>query len=491
MTTIEVQFWPTGEHFALTLGDDQRIVGLLPLAPAPNRPWFIRPVIDNHCHVLPAGLDLAKLHLGGCESRGAVCDRVRDRLAQTPEGDWLLAVHYDQARFSDNVHLTRDALDAISTRVPILLRHVNGHASVANSAALERAGIAEDIADPSGGEYVRDSSGRLNGVLLEEAHDYVTAKVPRPDRAAMVAAIRAAGESMAGYGIECAADMMTGRFDLTDELHAYRQVANDGPIRFRLYVQWREVFGPRGMGIDRFRDLMTATGSAESRVAGIKIFADGAIGSRTAAIYGQYDGSDGAVDEGQLIYAPTRLQDMVRTAADAGFPVAVHAIGDRAVDLTLDAFEQTSDPRVHRLEHAMLLSDAQIERIARWGGFVTMQPEFLTRFGHSYLKQLGSDRASRLKRFRSVADAGIPLSFSSDRPIVAGDPYDGMECALRRPEGFDPAENLDFARVWAAYASEAARAMHDEPSDIRVGTKVPPHVGWGLKSQPPRNWPLL
>jgi len=209
-------------------------------------------------------------------------------------------------------------------------------------------------------------------------------------------------------------------------------------------------------------------------VKGIKIFADGAIGSATAAIYGSYRNQPVTETSGQLIYNPERLNMMVQTAHDAGYAVAVHAIGDYAIDLVLDAFASTDEPNRHRLEHAMILSDAQIERIGNLGCFVTMQPEFLLRFGANYRRQLPDEKSWNLKRFRSVIDAGIPLSFSSDRPIVSGDPRDGIRLAVTR-EGFSPEERVTPVEAIRAYTEGGAVAMGlaDRFGRIAVGHPAP------------------
>lgn len=438
--------------------------------------------IDNHCHILPTGLDLQKLHLGACTSNQEVLDAVRDRLNEVPEGKWLLAVHYDQTKFG-GIFLNRSELDEVSPTVPILLRHVNGHASVANSAALRSAGVGDNAEDPSGGSYGRFDDGHINGVLLESAHEKVTQYAPAPSLDEMVDAILLAGERMADYGIHCASDMMTGRFNLLHELEAYQIAVKRGcRILTRLYLQWGEVFKRDGSWrSEEVREaIQSFPNSLESKIGGIKIFADGAIGSATAAIYGRYSGeqtaghtiSRSAKDaadhapenlevSGQLIYTPDRLNDMVRIAHEEGYQIAIHTIGDYSTDLVMDAYEKLDNPRRHRIEHAMLLSDSQIERMANLGCYCTMQPEFLMRFGHSYRRQLGPERTSALERFRSVKDAGIPLSFSSDRPIVQGDPRDGIRIATNRPEGFEPGENLTFEEAIDAYTVEASKTNED------------------------------
>lgn len=434
--------------------------------------------VDAHCHILPTGLDLGRLHLGIATTKEEVLQLVREEHAKRPEG-WLHAVHYNQTKFPDGVHLVRSELDKISIDRPILLRHVNGHASVANSSALAAAKVDETTADPPGGTYRRDQSGRLDGVLLERAHEYVTACSPIPSVELMADAIVAAGVKMSELGISCASDMMTGCIDLELELQAYALAAKNGcPIHIRLYLQWGQVFGRRAMTKGRLAELVGELEAQPSlRVDGVKIFADGGISSATAAIYGRYltsaalpDESRSTITDGQLIYKPDKLKQMVRTADTAGYKVSIHSIGDYSTDLVLDAFAETGDPSRHRIEHAMMLSDAQIERMRSLGCLCTFQPEFLLRLAGAYRSQLGAERMAKLFRSRSVIDAGIPLSFNSDRPIVAGDPWDGIRTASQRPPGFDPGENCSREEAMLAYTVEGARANGDL---TEMGTLLP------------------
>jgi predicted amidohydrolase YtcJ len=415
--------------------------------------------VDSHCHILPMGLDMLKLDLSGLTTPEEVLEAVRDRARGLGPGDWLLAVQYDQNRFATGEHLTRADLDSVLPDRPALLRHANGHASVANSAALQAAGVTDQTPDPEGGEYRRGADGRPDGVLLEKAHEHVTAAAPKPTSAEMAEGILRAGESMARLGITAASDMLTGRWDLAQEVAAYRAAAERGcKVRLRLSLIWSQVFGPRGIGLARALERLDGADPGDCRAFSIKIFADGAIASATAAIHGRFLTTGG---DGQLIYAPERLTDMVRTAHDAGQQVCVHAIGDRAVDHVLAAFEATGEPSRHRLEHAMVLSDSQIDRIQRAGCPVTMQPEFLIRFGAAYFRQLPPDAAGRLKRAKSLLDAGVPLSFSSDRPIVPGDPWDGVRTAARRPDGFDQEENVPIETAFDLYTRAGADANGD------------------------------
>lgn len=435
--------------------------------------------IDSHSHIIPTGLDLLKLNLRPCTNRQEVLDAVADWNRSNPEG-WLHAVQYDQTKFEGAKHLTKHDLDKISADRPILLRHSNGHASVANSAALAAAGITKVTEDPNGGEFVRDPDGTPNGVLLERAHENVTSSAPDPTLEEMVEAVMRAGELMSEFGITCATDMMTGRWNLEQELTAYRLASEKGcKVRLRLYQQWAKVLGSRGMTSERLKEHQEAMNPDLCKISGLKIFADGAIGSATAAIHKAFKTTGG---NGQLIYSEDRLKDMIKKGDEAGWSIAIHSIGDRSTDLVMDAIEATQDPTRHRIEHVMILSDAQIARLKKLGCRVSMQPEFLVRFGHAYKAQLPDDVWPHLNRARSVLDAGIPLSLSTDRPIVVGDPEIGINYAVNRPEGFDPSENITREKAEHAWTIGAADANGDagvlgeikpgQLADFRRGNQV-------------------
>lgn len=422
-------------------------------------------LIDSHCHILPTGLDLLRPSLAAVDSREEALEKLETAL-KNHEGGWMHVVQYDQNRFAEASHLTREELDRISTEVPILLRHSNGHAGVANTAALEAAKIDPDIVDPEGGTFVRDESGSLNGVLLERANEIVSNRAPQPTHEEMVAAILRAGDAMARVGLTQAADMLTGRWNLERELLAYSEAARQGcKVRLHLYMIWSAVFGAKAIGDDRLREISNSMNSSDCRIAGIKIFADGAIGSATAGVREPY--TVGGL--GTMIYTAERLAQMVETADQAGYPIAIHSIGDRSTDIVMDAFERTQDPSRHRIEHVMLLDDAQIARLKKMNLFTTMQPEFLARFGKGYRNMLGDARASSLKRARSVLDAGVRLALNSDRPIVEGDPLIGMRTAVERPQGYGPEENIQWHEAFDGYTGAAASILGIEPNALSPG----------------------
>lgn len=414
---------------------------------------FVAPAfVEPHCHILPSGLHLQRLNLQKCFTPEDVMNAVRKRASEIRNGDWLLAVQFDANRFPVGTDLSAADLDRVAPDLPIVLRHSSGHSCLVNTVAMRLANI-HSASNPVGGVIVRTDEGKPTGSLLETAMKLVDDVMPQPSKEGMRDAILAAGQAMRDVGICAAADMQTGYTDIEKELWAYRAAADSGcRVRMRLYLEWDAVFGEDRSEVDLIED-------DSLRIAGIKLFADGAIGPATAAIYGVYD--DG--QDGTLIYPPEELCRRISVAEAAGYSVAIHSIGDRSTDVVLDCLEKCVHPRRHRLEHVMLLSDQQIARMKRLGASVVLQPAFLHHFGAAYERRLG-ERVRRLKPCRSIAAAGIPICFSSDSPIVPFDPIAGMRAACFRPALFDQSENvapedsLDFyTRSAAAVLGEAGK----------------------------------
>lgn len=412
--------------------------------------WVMPGFIDCHMHVLPAGLQALQLDLSDASSREEVLLRIRERAADLAPTEWILAVQYDANRFDDGVDVNADELEAASDGRRTILRHASGHACVASRSALLEAGIRSDTEDPRGGTIVRDQSGEPTGLLLENAMELVYRKAPDVPPDQWPKAIDAVSARLLSRGITCASDMMTGQRGLAAELAGYRN--SRSKLRIRFFVQWNRMFGKHAEPEVRLPN------DERLRVVGIKLFADGAIGSGTAAIYGSYTTGG----EGNLIYPPEEVKRRVLAADAAGYHIAIHSIGDRSTDVVLDAYEACADPSKHRLEHVMLLSDEQIQRIRRNSIRVTMQPEFLRVFGAAYRRRLGPDRAMNLKRIRSLHEVGVIVGLSSDNPIVPGDPWTGIRAAAMRPDGFHPAEAISLREAVSLYTHGAAAANFEE-----------------------------
>ncbi len=442
--------------------------------------WLLPAFVDNHSHIEGTGTHLGYPSLVSCQTKEEVLESLAGAVAARRPAQ-LIAVQYDQNRWG-GPHLTALELDKISTQIPILVRHSNGHAAVANSAAFNLASIHPYQEDLPSGTFGRDETGVVNGPLFESAVDLVARSFPKPELQEIKTAIRRANQKVKELGFREVCDMGSHNISALDLLKAYDEVWKEaGSIDMRIYMHWKDLFGPKavsGETLEQYRHL----------IAGVKIFCDGAIGSATAAIYGNYLTESSSAEKkpltaaqaqfhtsksvsGLLMYPPDKLKSMVRTATDKGFQVATHAIGDFAVDLVMDAYEESGRPSLHRIEHAMILSDQQIERIAKLGCFVSIQPEFLSRFGKAYQNQLGTDRATKLIRSRSLLQAGVKLSASTDRPIVEGDPKVGVRLLRQRPEGFDQSENLDGNSALKLWLENASHANCSKANDLTAGQK--------------------
>ncbi len=436
---------------------------------------------DCHMHILPLGIDLGKADLRGCTSVAEIQQRLRQWMDTNPHAEWILGRAYDQNLLPDGKHLTRHDLDAVSADKPIFLNHVSKHGAVANTRALQMAGITRDTPDPTDGIIVRDESGEPTGVLLESAATLVAKHIPKPQGAELVQAVHRACNDLARRGILAASDASTGWHDLEAEVNAYAQALAEGtPVRITLMPLYGAA--QRAGWLDIPEQAGEATGSSpypptphpELRWGAIKLFADGAFTTRTAALRQSYADTP---TTGVLMYEPEELIERILTVHRAGWQCAVHAIGDRAIELVLQGYRRALEthPRPHhrhRIEHAMLMADDLLTEMQALGVVVVPQPEFLWWLTRAYLQGLG-ERAVWLMPFRSWLRAGVPMGFSSDQPVVPGDPIIGWRAAVTRTsrdgtclnpeEGLDPLTALQMFTVGAAYAT----------GDDEIGTLAP------------------
>ena len=441
---------------------------------------------DCHMHILPYGLDLAQADLSpaaGVTSVPQLINALRQWSLDNPQSEWALGNRYDQNTFPGAAHPTRQELDAAFPDRPVYVMQTSKHAGTANTVALKLANVTRDTPDPDGGEIVRDASGEPTGVLLESALGLVTRHIPRPDRTGMVAAIRRAHDALIRSGITSASDLNTGWYDLEAEIACYRQAAEEGaPVRMTLFPHAPEFGKPEEVpSREEFARFFGREDAGSGvRLGPAKLFSDGALTVRTAALRQPYVDGSGS---GMLLHPPEELKAYIRQAHLGGWQVAVHAIGDRAIELVLDAYDeaQKANPRPgarHRIEHAMLLDDVLIARFVRQEVVPVVQPEFLSRLGDAYVLGLGEERAARINPTASLQRAGLGVPFSSDCPIVPGAPLDGIRAAARRTtrtgkllrpeERISPADGLRNYTYWAAYST----FDESETGAIEVGKRA-------------------
>lgn len=448
---------------------------------------------DCHCHILAYGLDLSAANLSPEHAPNVptLVEQLRRWAGEHPESAWIVGSFYDQNRMAERRHPNRYDLDRVSPEKPVFIEHVSKHGGVANSTALRLAGITRETSDPPGGTIVRDERGEPTGVLLESAVDLVTKHQPPLTHAQRVKAIHLAAQAMAEKGITAAADASTGWGDLQGEVAAYAQAVNEGaPLRITLMIlvgtlyrdgQW---LGPQDV----------RTGSDRVRVGIAKLFADGALTTRTAALKEPFIDT-GAT--GMLMHSEEELEEYIVGAHRAGWQIATHAIGDRAIEAVLRLYRKAmgTQPRAdarHRIEHCMLLDEGLIAQLRAQGAVAVLQPEFIARLGDAYRYGLGEERAGRLNRVGSLLGAGVPVAFSSDCPVVPGAPLDGIRSAMERrtPLGIVLGESERVRAMTAIrlYTMGSAYAVRDE---VNTGSLSPGKlVDFVVLSRDPASTPV-
>ena len=431
-------------------------------------------LIDAHCHVLNVGY----LAAGADCSQPAAPDitaiqaRLRAAADRTPAQSWVIGSGYVEYKLAERRHPTRADLDAAVPDRPAVIYHTSLHACVLNSAALREAGFADGQPDPPDGVLDRDDRGQLTGVLFEGPTFRVFADRLRADLAAMDAAgrsrlVRSAGQRLAELGITaaCDADMRC------PTLAAYAEADEAGALAQRIY----------GLTVhDQIDELFRSglNGRRSSRLAAqaVKIWSDGGMSSRTAAIHGTYPVPP--FGSGILYFEPAELTAMVRDFDARGLQVCIHAQGDRAIEIVLDAYAQTlagapGNPRRHRIEHGGAMYPALTARAAQLQIPVISQPGFLSGLGDGFAEAFG-DQADQLYAFRSWQRAGITVAGSSDAPVITPDPLTGIRDAILRRTAagrvLGPGEQLTAREALALYTVGSAYAMHRE---TEIGSLAP------------------
>ena len=425
-------------------------------------------LIDAHCHVSDVGYLAAAADCGqpSAPDIPAIQARLREAAARAPAGAWVTGSGYVEYKLRERRHPARADLDAAVPDRPAVLYHTSLHACVLNTAALREAGFADDQPDPPGGAFGRDAQGRLDGVVYEGPMFALFERNLREDLARMGAAQRAkvaetAGQHLAALGLTAACDADLRR----DTFAAFAEADAQGLLSQRIY----------GLVVHDQVDWLLASGlqgrhSGRLATEAVKIWADGGMSSRTAAIHGTYPVPPNG--SGILYFGRDELTAMVRELDARGFQVCVHAQGDRAIETVLDAYAATlapavipRNPRRHRIEHGGAMYPALAARAADLGVLVASQPGFLSALGDGFAAAFPGQR-DQLYSFASWQRAGITVAGSSDAPVITPDPLVGIRDAMLRRTGegrvLGSGERLSARAALALYTRHAAFAMHRE-----------------------------
>jgi predicted amidohydrolase YtcJ len=449
----------TGDALSALIGPRTRVVDLEGYTVVPG-------FHDAHCHILLFGLSLVEVNVRAATTLAEVVAGVAAQTQRLPAGRWIRGGGYNENKLAERRHPTRHDLDPVSPEHPVFLSHISGHMAVANSRALTLAGITRDTPAPEGGVIERDEHGEPTGLLKETAQELIKKMLPPYALAETKAALAAAGKQMASEGITSAQDAWAG-WIAPEEFRAYQEATAEGilPQRIRLMVDVEQLPVKDGR-FDFGFGLHTGFGNERLKLGAIKLFLDGSLIGRTAALSAPY--ANASETCGLLVKTEETVRTQVEMAHRGGWQVAMHAIGDRAIEVGLNAIETimgAEAPRFRpRIEHCGVLRPDLIERLRRLGVVIVTQPRFIFELGDGFRAALGEERLQLTYPFASLR--GLPVAFSSDRPVVAGAPLWGIQAAVtqRTASGasYVPAEAITVEEALRWYTLGAAYSAFEE-----------------------------
>jgi predicted amidohydrolase YtcJ len=432
---------------------------------------------DAHMHLASAGLEKMNVNLVGVKTLDEFRERLQAKCAAARSAaeplEWVVGEGWDETLWPVKALPTRWDLDEVSGKHPVYLERVDGHIGVANTRALQLASVTVASRDPEGGKIDRDEAGTPNGILREKAQDAVWAVIPKPTHEKRRQAIELALADLASHGITSAQD-----YSSWDDFQIYEELEREGKLTVRI-SEWLPFDDPIEE-LNRKRDSHPASDNM-LRTGMLKGFMDGSLGSKTAALLEPY--SDDPKNSGLPQYEEAKLSAMTKERALAGYQIGFHAIGDKGVQLALDAFAEAekaakeakvqaadggnkNDYRL-RIEHAQVTTPQQILRFKELKVIASMQPNHLLTDMNWAESRLGPKRAEHSYAWAEFLRHGVVLAFGTDYPVEPVTPFRGIYSALTRTsedgkKSYYPAEKLNIEQTIAAYTTGAAYAEFAE-----------------------------
>ncbi len=422
---------------------------------------------DAHVHLGAGGLRHLEVDLTGARSLQEMQQRIAAHTKTLEPGDWILGGGWDHTLWPGEQLPTRQDLDAVTAGHPAFLSRVDGHISIANTAALKAAGITAATPDPPGGKIDHDAKGQPTGIIRETpAETLVWSKIPAPTPAQRRRAAEYALSNAARWGITSAQD----NSDWEDFL-VYEDLEREGKLTLRI-SEWL-MFNQSLDLLEKHRAWHSAD-DPMLHTAMLKGFMDGSLGSRTAALLAPY--SDDPGNSGLPQYQQGQLNRMAIERSAAGFQIGFHAIGDRAVQMALDAFaeaERDADEKHQerdfrfRIEHDQVIAPGQIRQFKKLGVIASVQPNHLLTDMHWVEERVGPERAKRSYPWKDFLDHGVPLAFGTDYPVEPITPFRGVYAAVTRKneagtKEYFPEQKLTIEQALAAYTTGSAYAQFAE-----------------------------
>src|SRR4051812_32735511 len=421
-------------------------------------------LIDSHIHLTDGGLQLASVQLRDANTRDEFVRRIGEFAKKKGKGEWITGGDWDHTLWGGELP-SRDWIDAVTRENPVWLNRLDGHMSLANSAAMRAAKVADDVKDVPGGEIVRDKAGRPTGMFKDNALGLIDRGMPDPSMQQRLDATVAAMNYLAARGVTAVHHLGTW-----SQLEIFRIAERRGLLKTRIYActplgDWQRMAKEvtnRGRGNDWLR------------IGGLKGYVDGSLGSHTAAFLEPF--SDATGGRGLLVNSEEDLEKWTQGADKAGLQVVVHAIGDRAIRMQLDVYERVAKAngprdRRFRIEHAQHISPVDLPRFAKLGVIASMQPYHAIDDGRWAERSIGAKRCETTYAFRSLLDSGARLAFGSDWFVAPPTPIEGIYAAVTRrtidgknPNGWVPEQKIKVEEALRAYTIDAAYAGFSEKS---------------------------
>ena len=433
---------------------------------------FVLPgLTDSHAHVGSLGFLESELNLMGSPSLEAAVTAIAEFAADNPQAAWIQGRGWNQVLWPVKEFPTAADIDAVVSDRPVWLRRVDGHAGWANTAALRVAGIDKDTPDPVGGKIIRDDQGKATGVLIDNAMDLVAAQEPVPDKDDIRNAFRNAMARMAILGITSVHD---AGIDI-EEAEVYISMADDGEMKTRIYAMLSDT----GVNLDAMAEPLIAYGNDRLDIRSVKLFSDGALGSRGAAMLEPY--SDDVENLGLPFYTTDEMYGFIKKANGLGFQVGIHAIGDRGNRISLDALERAQggkpSPLRNRIEHSQIIALEDIPRFGELGVIASMQAVHATSDMNMAEDRVGPDRIKGGYAWRRLLDTGAIIANGSDFPVELVNPFHGLYASVTRQDragmpalGWYADEALTREETLHSFTLAAAYAAHQEE---RLGSLEP------------------
>jgi predicted amidohydrolase YtcJ len=422
-------------------------------------------LIDGHGHVTGLGLNLLRISLRDSPSERHSVEQVIKFAKNNPQLSWIRGRGWNQELWPSKQFPTNKSLDEKLSQRPVWLRRVDGHAGWANSKALAIAGIDRNTMPPSGGSIVKDKNGEPTGILIDNAMNLIELKIPVNSLSDVKGAINRAGNHLLSLGITSVHD--AGISQLTYQ--AYNELVKDKKMPLRIYAML-SVTDPAYPAMLAQGIINTADDKLVIR--SVKISADGALGSRGAAMLAPY--SDDKKNTGLLLHSPKSLESNMEKAIDQGFQVNVHAIGDKANHLALNYFEQFNQHEKsralrHRIEHAQVVSISDLPRFKQLDVLPSMQPTHATSDMNMAEDRLGHKRLKGAYAWRTLLNDGVRIVSGSDFPIEYANPFYGLHAAVSRQNrenkpalGWIAQEAITLPQALNSFTLDAAYGAHQD-----------------------------